>query len=431
MNTKSKSKKQGSPNSWNNNSQTLLKLTLLGLVALTRTARTEEGGTMVAPTPAFSVTPAALQPLQPSEMDVFAAPTVSQSQPFELGPLILRPHPFYRFLYGDGIQAATNQVLTTSIQTVSPGLQVDIGRHWSLDYTPTWTLYSDHHFRDTFDQAVKLAWGTTYEDWILGASQSYATTSTPLIETGTQTDQENYSTAINLSYLINTKMSLDLAFNQDINSAAQLQSTRQWSTLDWVNYQFWPRLSAALGAGFGYVDVETGANMTYEQFQGRVGWRATDKVSFQIHGGLEDRQFLVSGASDALNPVAGAMIQYQPFEYTKLSLNADQTVATSLLTGTGTQITENSSIQANINQRLWEHWYLNMGGGYNTTKYTAATGAATSRQDDYYSFNVRLSTTFLKRGTIAAFYQISDNSSDQSGFTYSSHQVGLELGFRY
>ena len=67
----------------------------------------------------------------------------------------------------------------------------------------------------------------------------------------------------------------------------------------------------------------------------------------------------------------------------------------------------------------------------------SATGLSTSRNDDVYSFNARLSCHLLKRGTVAVFYSYSENSSSQTGFTsgsgfgYTSTQVGFEIGYRY
>ncbi len=54
-----------------------------------------------------------------------------------------------------------------------------------------------------------------------------------------------------------------------------------------------------------------------------------------------------------------------------------------------------------------------------------------TRTDDYSYFNTRLSTAFLKRGTVAIFYQISNDSSSAPGFSFTSHQVGFEIGFAY
>jgi hypothetical protein len=42
-----------------------------------------------------------------------------------------------------------------------------------------------------------------------------------------------------------------------------------------------------------------------------------------------------------------------------------------------------------------------------------------------------LSCPFLKRGTVALFYNWSDNSSNDRGYSYQSNQGGLELGYHF
>jgi uncharacterized protein (PEP-CTERM system associated) len=203
--------------------------------------------------------------------------------------------------------------------------------------------------------------------------------------------------------------------------------------MDWLNYQFWPRLNVGLGAGFGYTIQDASPDSRYEQYQGRVNWRATDKVSFQLSGGLQDQQYLSGGAGDLITPIFSATIQYQPFEQTRLSLNASRSESASYFQN---QVTENTGITADLNQRLLRKLYLDLNGGYGTTKYVSSIGSSsvalsTGRSDDYYSFNARLNCPFLKRGTFSVFYQYSDNSSSQSAFAYTSTQVGIEIGYRY
>ena len=96
------------------------------------------------------------------------------------------------------------------------------------------------------------------------------------------------------------------------------------------------------------------------------------------------------------------------------------------------QSTEITGFSANLSQRLLKRFRLNLGGGYNRTQYVSSeTGGPTSRKDDYYFFNTRLSWSILKRGTVALTYQFSDNVSNDPSFTFSSNQVGVELGYRY
>jgi hypothetical protein len=384
---------------------------------------------VIMPAPSFSVTPPAIQESEANnEMIVFRPETTTQpAQPFQYGIFNLRPHPYYRFLYGAGILAGTNQAVNTVINQISPGFLLEIGKHWTLDYTPTWTFYSSSQFKDSLDHSITLTGGTSYEDWTLGLSQNISLTSDPLVETATQTDQQNYTTALKASYLINSKLFMDLGLYQHIISADQFNSSREWSTLDWLNYQFWPRMSAGIGAGFGYVDVDTGPDMTYEQLQARTDWRATDKISLQVHGGGEDRQFL-DGASDLLNFVFGASRQYQPFTTTKISISANREVSPSYFTGA----TENTELTAGLNQRLLGKLYLDLQGGYHNVKYvTSQSNVPVNRDDDIYSVSVQLSYRFIERGSVAAFYQASKDSSSQPGFSYSSSQVGFQISYSF
>ena len=402
---------------------------LLGLFVMARGLKAQQ---VITSAPTTPETPPALQPFANTEMDVFTpagTPQEQLAQPFRYEFLTLRPHPDYSFLYGEGILAAQGQPVNTTIQQISPGFRLDIGDHWILDYTPTWTVYSSSYFQNTFDQNAKLTGGTSYGSWVLGLSQSYTKSAVPQVETATQTHQEIYSTALNGTYTINSKLSLDLAVNQNFSFADQFQSYREWSTMDWLNYHFWTRFSAALGVGLGYDDVDKSPDMLFEQYQARIQWRATDKIGFQLHGGLEDRQFLSGGSSDILNPVFGGGIQYQPFEHTQISLNADRVVTVSELQN---QVTESVGFDGDLNQRLLGRLFLDLNGGYQNIRFVDSTsGASSNRTDDFYYFSTRLSTTFLKRGTVAIFYQINNDSSTSSGYDFTSHQVGFEIGFAY
>jgi hypothetical protein len=361
-------------------------------------------------------------------------PTTREA-PLQWGMLNLRPHILYQFLYGDGIQTKPGEQTTTAINAISPGLLLGLGRHVTLDYTPTWRFYSSREFQDSLDHNVVLTYGAAYEDWVLGLSQGYISSSAPRVETGTQTTEESYLTALTASYRFNSKMSMDLTINQSFTSSegsatnAVLTGNREWSTLDWLNYQFWSRLDVGIGAGVGYSDVDIGPDATYERLEGRISWRATDKLSLLMHGGVEDRQFLSGAAGNLINPIVGASVAYQPFETTILTLNVNRTVNTSVLANQSTEIT---SFGGSLSQRLLKRLHLNLGGGYNRTQYVSSEmGASVIRKDDYYFFNTRLSWTILKRGTISLTYQFSDNSSSDKDLTFSSNQIGVELGFRY
>ena len=414
---------------------------LLGLIAFASAAKAQQ---VIMQPPQFSVPPPALQQAQNNEMQVFnpAAAFLNMLEginPYQWGPVSFRPSLSYSFLYGTGIQSSPGNQQASVVQTVSPSFLFLIGRHWTLVYTPSWTFYSSSQFQNSLNHSAALSWGTSYEDWVLGFSQGYTRSDSSLIQTGAQTEQETYSTAINASYQFNTKISLDMGVSQNFNFVGNggsstnlygnLANSKTWSTMEWLNWQFWPRLNAGVGAGGGYTIQQGSPDSLNEQYQARVNWRATDKISFQVSGGLEDQQYMSGGASALVTPIFGATIQYQPFEQTSLSLSANRSVSPSYYQS---QNTETTGLTASLSQRLLQKFNLGLSGGYSTVKYVASTsGASAGRTDNTYSFSANLSHSLTKRGTIALSYSYSDNSSGVAGFSYSSNQIGVQVGYQF
>jgi hypothetical protein len=401
-------------------------VTLAGFCALSAKAQS-----VIAPPPSVSVTPPALQS-GPNEMQIFSpvnplSTFLDEAQPLQLGPVILRPHVYYQFTYGTGVQSSPGDPHDTITQSLSPGLLFVLTPRWTLDYTPTFTFYSDKNFQDNVGHSVTLSGGTTYGDWSYGLSQNFTYSSSPEVQTGAQTDQQTYSTSLSASHWLNSKVSLDLGLSQNLNFPSGFQSSKQWSTMDWLNYEFWPRLTAGVGAGAGYID--SSPNTVFEELQGRVNWRATDKISFGISGGAHFSQFTEGGADPLVNPIYGANIQYQPFDHTQITLSANQTVNTSYYQN---QISQDTQVGASLSQGLFEKLYLGVSGGYDwQDNISAASGATANSSSDSYSVSVSLSTTFLKRGTVSAFYSYSENITTQTGLAYSSSQVGFNIGYKY
>ena len=362
----------------------------------------------------------------------------SLPQPLRFGPVTFRPHPFYSFLSASGLQSNTNNSQNSIINTIGAGMTVDLGRHWTLDYTPTLRFYSNHDFRDSVDHAASLTGGTRYEDWVFGFSQSFSQSDSTVAETASQTSQQNFNTELSASHMLNEHVFVDLGLSQAFNFAEQYQDSRQWSTMDWLNYQQSKRLIFGLGAGLGYTKVhanQSGSNQppdqVYEQLQARVQWRATDQLSFSVNAGFDERQHLAAGYDSQLNPVFGASIEYAPFEHTQISLNASRSVSTSDLYILAQQM-EGTTVSVNLNQRLLEKFYVNTSLGYTRTDFTVALGSLSDiRNDNVYSFTARLGRSFLTRGNVALTYQYSDNQSNKGGYSYRSNQVGVEVGFAY
>jgi hypothetical protein len=394
---------------------------------------------------------------QAAQMRAFAppAPPAAENEPFKAGPFVIRPFVSYQFLYGNGLDSSPGQQQNSIVQTLTTGVAIQEGSHWTLNYTPSFTFYSSSAFQNTINQNVDLQWGTTWRDWVLGASQGYSYSDNPQIETGGQTAFQTYSTAVNGTYAFNDRISTLLGLNQSLiyvgnsstNLALGLVDTRGWSTMDWLNDQLWPRLSAGIGLGAGYNQQQDSPDSIYQQFQAQLNWRLTDKISFQLSGGLQEMEYLSGGASDLLTPIFTGGLQYQPFEQTKFSVSASRTVSTSPFEN---ETIESTVITGDLNQRFFGWLTLDLNGGYSSGKFLASSASlialSTARNDDVYSFNATLSCPFPKRGTVSIFYEYSQDTSTQNGFvrfgqygfslgssafSYSSSQFGFDISYTY
>ena len=400
----------------------------------TRTNATEEIPPLMTPASSAPVVRAggASQLAAPSQI-VVPAP-----QPlFQWGAVTFRPHVFYSISYGNGLQASPGQRVNTLVNEIDPGILFQLGEHWTLDYTADLRYYSSSSFRDTFDNRVSLAGQTIYRDWTLGFSQGYVTSSDPLVETASQLDTETYTTLLNATYRLSTTLSLDLAANQTFQFVGQSLPGQQfsdwagWSTMDWLNYQVSPNLTAGVGAGFEYDNLSQGSDMTAERLQGRVTFHPGSKLSLSLSGGVEDRQFLSSSVPNSLTPVYALIANYQIFEPTSLFLSASRAVSPSYFAN---QVTDNINVSGGVNQRLFQRLFLNVTAAYSKTTYqNTTTGPNPSFATDYdtTSVSVALNTAFLKRASASVFCQLVYYSSASAIYNYNTVQAGLSLGYRF
>jgi len=383
-------------------------------------------------TSALASSAAARSPYSPMEPGMVA-----------LGPVNAYPHLLYRLIYGNGIEALPGINSTTFVNTLAPGVLLTIGNHWTLDYTPSLSFYSNPAFRDTTGQQVILKGGTTYNDWKLGLSQSYVNSTDPLVETGTQVAEEAYSTAFNAAWQMSGKTSLQLGVNQSFRFTTGFTDLHEWTTSDGINYQLEPQLGVLVGVVAGYDELSFGSDMPFEQAQVTLNYKPGPRLNLTVMGGGEDRQFIKPSAPPLVDPIFSATAQYLVREGTTVGVSGSRVVTPSFY---GNEINVITSLTGNVRQHIVGKVYLLVGGGYTSEPFTSIepgplpkyffgvpsqSALSVTRSDTRTYAQVRLSTTFRTRLTGSIFYMYSDNSSSQANFNYSGNQVGLELSYRY
>ncbi len=358
--------------------------------------------------------------------------------PFQWGPILLHPHIGYGLSYGNGLHYQPGQTAKSLINNVSAGLGLDLGKHWDLGYTAAASLYSDKNFKDNVDHSITLHGHTTYEDWNFNLSQSVALTSDPLVETARQTDQQSYSTVLVLNDQINGELSGSITAGQQISASSapgwtnSVGSSTDWTLSGSLNYQLGPGLSAGASLGWGYSRVAIGPDNTYENLNLNLNWAFARKLSLSLNGGAQIRQFIGFGLPALISPTFGVTLGYHPFEFTMINLSASRSIGDSFFKN---QVTENTSVNLGLSQRLFKNYSVSMNGSYGLTRYLdSAPGGASGnsgRSDTQASFSVSLNRSFLKHGTASLSYSKSHNGSSDGKFTYNSDQAGLSLTYGY
>jgi len=352
---------------------------------------------------------------------------------FQFAHLRFRPHAEYRLLHADGIQFGPGQQEPTSIQTFSPGLLTEVGRHWSIDYTPTWTQFSHRAFRDAFERALHVTGEFNSDNWQLLLTGIYTKSDKPLVETATQTSEENSANNVSVSRTLGTRAALETSFGWTILSRVSLPDVREWNTREALHYQMTPAFDMALSLTTGGSDFSAGADSKFTQPELSVHWQLADVLSFNVHGGVEMRRAGSPANSAPIQtlrtPILGGSFDFTPSKATQLSVGNTRQVSPSyfenLLTKTD-----------NWNATLSRHFFESLAGSvswmWGRTSYTAVhSGAYSGRSDRFRSFNTRATKTIRDRVTVSLIFQATSNYSTTEGYSFSSKQYGAELGIAY
>jgi len=362
---------------------------------------------------------------------------------FNRGLVSLRTNVMYRYMNAEGLPSGIRRI-DSDIQTITPSVSLDVGRHWSVSYIPSWNYYSAPEFDDTFDQSFSLHGGLIGMHWLLTLDQNLSIASPTLYETGRQTEQKTWSTNVAASRSIGSRYNLELNGRVSGLQSEIGNDSREWSTDDWFMVQISPALSAGVGPTFGYVDIADAPDMTYQRFMGRLSFSPTNKLSLTASGGVERRQTKSSLSHDIENPILSVSAAYRPFETTSITASFDHTVSTALY---DSQVTVGAYWRLHFEQRLLGRLYFSADWSHGENEYKSTSVVTVppapmdtddpslppvvvslpGRKDKIEEFNCRLTTKLFKRMSIAATYQQTDNQSSQGLYDISSKQYGIEI----
>jgi hypothetical protein len=359
------------------------------------------------------------------------------------GPIDLHTSLNYVFADATSVETQPGQTENTIEQTISLGLIFGIGPQWSLAYMPAYSIYSGGGLQSTFSQNLVLRGGATYENWGFNLMQSYSSTFEPLIETGTQTSEDDYETAVGATYAIGSRLTLQMGAAQSIRDAAGFNDVDSWSGNLGLNFHANQALSAGISLGAGYDDVSTGSSMPFEVAQGTITFQPGPKLRLFVSGGAEDMQFVNPSAPNLVTPIYSASVQYQLFPATSISLSGSRTVNPAFFAN---EVQVSTIVSGAIRQVLSKKWALSLNAGYSSEPLTEIVPGPLpqfflgARPNNFLAENetlnsttvgVTLSYAFIERAALSAYYSFSDTTSSQAAYGYSSSQVGFSISYSY
>jgi hypothetical protein len=344
------------------------------------------------------------------------------------GPVVPHLHLSYNWVSADGLPV-NGATADSTIQTYATGLELQIGRRSSLTYTATKMQYSQSALRNTLDHAATFATAFNIFDWQFDGSGSYGSQSPILFETARQTARKTYSFSINGQHQLGSRTYFDAAVNRDIRLAEEAFTTsREWSTTERIRLQPSESFVASIGLTSGYDAVTPGADIVFYRPQLGINWRPGERLTINVSGGIEKRNFQSGIAKDINMFIYSTTVAYKPFEHTSITLGSSRNSSVAFFANS---ISRNTEYNIIFEQRLLQHITFQARFVYDNAKYLVADVATLEHEDRSSSADFRLSTTILRRVSIAALYQHRRNKSNRSELSFDSNQYGGEISVHF
>ncbi len=380
----------------------------------------------IAPLPQEPVVPQVLRDANPGSDQSQIGPVGGSLLTY--GPVNVHANLLYRYMYDQGLRVSGQQVNTAS-HTIAPGINMDLGTHWSLAYDPSWTFYQSQGLRNTVSQSVSAQGAEKVADWGVQVSENYTKSTPLLIETAQQTDLRDWSTMVSATHDIGDQFQFQASGGMDARYGSNTPDVRNWSGQLWLSKAVDSALSLAIGPSYGYEDISQQPNQQYERYSGRIDWQLSEKVKLHLQGGWEDRQILSTVRKTLRNPNVDGSLDYRPFEATSVSFTTSRSTDVSYLSN---QITDATRWGVNLSQRLLLRYFLSAGYNHQRNSYTVTSGPlVVDRVDKNDSYNLRLTTSLFDHWTVAAAFTDNKNASSAQSFGFASKQYSLELNCRY
>ena len=303
----------------------------------------------------------------------------------------------------------------------------DTRQFFFASYAPGYTFFAKHPSEDTLDQNASIGARGIFGDLTVNATGAYKLFSEGVAEVGNRVRQSQIGAEVDSIYQFSARTSgeADLSVITHHYDQNFYVNSDEWIDRNYLSYQLFPKTNIAGGVTLGYVNVDKGSNQTYEQALGRIIYDAGSKLTANLFGGIEYRQFVDGGAS-VTNPVFDLELAYAPFQDTNINLNASRVVANSAEYAGQNDV--GTSVSLTISQAIYEKLTLSVQGSYENYDYGAGGGVGgVQRTDNAIRLELAAAFHVTKFLAVNLAYDYWHNDSNLSQFTFDDNRVSLDL----
>jgi hypothetical protein len=357
-----------------------------------------------------------------------------------------------RGVYDDNINLSHFDRVSDYYFAIEPAITIgygDIverqGNYIRLDYAPSIFLFVDHpddnavqhliylegYYRFgrlavTLSQDVKLLEGANLDTSTSGLGGG------SIVDVAGRTRLNLYTTRLNASYDLTGKTFLSGGLDYSVwDYENNLISSEFLSGNIFINYKYSPKLVVGLGGSGGYNWVDSpNPDQTFEQFNLRMSYQVTGKISLNASAGVEFRQFRNDARGDYVSPVYELGAVYQPFDGTTITLTGSgRTLNSAVLAGQDFSAT---NIIIGARQRLLQRIYLDLMAGYEHSEYfNTSEGVNATRRDNYYFVEFGVDLMITRWWTMGIYYLHRENDSSLNNFSFYDNQFGVRTAFTF
>jgi hypothetical protein len=379
----------------------------------------------------------ALDPMAPFPAESLATAAVPSTEPsLKAGPVEWHAGVTAGVTHDNNIELSETNRQVAYVTTISPevsaslgNLSVGGGTGLTLNYRPTFFIFSDYTDNNTVDQYAGLQAQWVGAKLTLGVSQEYALTHGAVIEIGQRVRQDTFNTDLLAKYAFSDKTSFELGPRLTIQDSDNFVDTQDWGVDAFLNHQLSSKVTGGLGGSFGYFGVEDSPDQRYARGLARFVYELAEKVSVTAAGGVEYRDY-TSGEPSTVTPVFGVAAIYRPLEKTIVTLEAHRREEAAVYTNDQNYVTMGFSAEAR--QQLWQQYFISVAGGYDNRYYSSTQpGAPANRTDNYFYIRPSAGATFARDWSVTVFYLYQADDSTAVDQSFVDNQIGIQGSWRY